>query len=259
MSHEEKTNQRSIQYFSEELSEDTLWDIYSEQRQWKGREIEIVSTNSYTSLEINNRPKVLLDNHSEWISSNLSILTDPQYKVIYYEYVSSQSLTNSLRQDAENGDLTPKSVTQLIETALTTIVVLDERIQKSLELVLADNYRNPCFSKLFIPPKYNGRDLDTPNAEDLCDWFSKLNLDSGLDYLLIHRSIKDKLNFEALVKCLLPKHIVFVSGGGIPPKSNDDQFYLPFSVLNNVIGNPNRMSKWALVQSLKSLRKVFKK
>lgn len=256
--HKYHTNQRSLYIDNEcDISEDLLWGEYIKQKYDETFNVYAGENGLMIDCNIKNK-KIILDNHNTWWKNNSEKIKQKQCGIMYYEYLSTQSFPSwYLRSKIVNENISEKEKAQIIDAALTSVVVLDERIQKRINDKLNDNCsQNPQYSNLFIPPKQNDTDLDNPKTEPIIKELIKMINSDKLDYLLIHRSLcgNKKLNEELLKEKLNPKFIVYVSGGGIPPKLKSDNFYLPFEVLNNCLG-VKYPSKFTLVNILNSLRK----
>ncbi|MCB9231068.1 MAG: hypothetical protein H6581_05375 [Bacteroidia bacterium] len=263
--HEKKMNQRSVHYEtigSKKLSlnENMLWEKYSEKNNWNAYDLQIGSFEKNLTID-NGFRYIILDNHDEWAKEGdnwQKVLQNPN-KILYYEYVSSQSITKSAVCEKIQNNKSSILKQKIFEMAFTDIIVLDERVQKNFgaEKLNHNICQNPKFANLFLPPIDENTDLDMANTDDIILWAKEIpQFRAGfkLNYLIIHRSLvgRHRINVETLKENLCPEITIFVSGGGTPPNLKEGEFYIPFDVLNNCLGsNP---SKFALVNILKSLR-----
>lgn len=269
--HQEKTNQTSV-FLNEiisankiKLEEEKLWELYGNQNELELCNVEIVFKNKEFS-PVENTKYILFDSHNDWLENsnnateNKNLLDSKPSPILYYEFVHGDSPTNELFKSTS---LNTTQRVKILETAFTKVIVLDERIQKNLKDDLkTDNYKNPKYSNLFIPPLEAKTILDKPDNAAIIEWANtnkNFRENRRLNYLIVHRSLigEGKLIIKKLQEELKPEFTIFVSGGGTPPNLSEGEYYLPFDVLNSCIGA--KPCKYALVSVLKSLRKNISK
>lgn len=273
VNHEAETNQRSIFLNSEMASPepnsdiyDYLWGAYAARHDWASQNVDFIYGDKDTVLQMDGEKKyVVFDDHEEWWNAGGKdvVINQPQ-NLLFYESVSSHSPTKKAICERLETPLASRAFQlQVRETVNSTVLLLDERLQKLFfddKRLGRENSKNPIFANVFIPPAENSLDLNSVETGQLVTWateiFEKRNV-KVLDYMLIHRSLlaERKIQLTELSNRLKPKFTVFVSGGGTPPTIKSGDFYLPLEVLNHCFGLPHP-SKFALVDVLKSLRKI---
>lgn len=287
LAHELATNQRSVSFPNDRVSrltEETFWDTYTRQKGWQQGQIEIICQKLDFTLEDCENRYIIFDAHTDWAkrAPNKAALTSGDQRIEYYEPVGSESPTNiaiceKVKQNevGTGGPAESSLRSQILELAFTTVMILDERVQRSrskpansqhdaygLNALSSSHIENPKYSKMFIPPLEDGTNLETLNREEVESWVQEIAAepDFELDYLLIHRSLvgsdMNKISVERLIQIVGECRVVYISGGGVPPLL-DDGYYLPFDVLNNCIGT--YPCKYSLVNVLRSLRKIKRK
>jgi len=219
---------------------------------------------------------LLYDLHGEFINS-------PKYHpgdFAYYEACGSQTPTGYIMRNFTGLSEYEKSrlEIELVEAALTKVLVLDERIQREvLQGVSSVRVNNSSFLEqlrwmnICIPdsdPKTDNVNLNKENfgEEDkhiICNWLSKVLTDERFDFVVIHLGLIERLvtTDSAKIDKFIDEHIlvhddrprvIITSGRGVSANLPERFSFLHYSNIAKYI--IEEKSKFHLVKTLFSAR-----
>lgn len=250
---------------------------------------EGVAGNSYSSSE---DQLVLLDNAIgyEFLPKNISNLNDcfvydyhgkhlPQEVAHYrselgfYQGFSSVDPTGRIVTNVKT--LTPKQQQilrlQLLEAAITTVIIIDERIQRDAIRIHNSQEQRDFFSvltqmRIHLPnPEQQAPDLSNlQKIEEIDIWLNQAMIQYKPDFIVLHLGLLESWlgsDMDTVSKWVegivaswnMPCEIVLISGRGKPHQFPSSVSYQPASTLDEyIVGGPP--SKYHLVQLLFSSR-----
>lgn len=204
--------------------------------------------------------------------------------ILFWEpYKVGEPISSVLDHPPEGEEMNQIVAAQLIEAGCTTVVIMDERVQRaSEEIKLQYGYKGQesefvlrdllSGMSVLIPPK-NGQGLDLekePDLQALEGWLGKQKSErKKIDFWVIHQGIIDRLFrlcarksesmahwLECVAKANAINEVVVCSGRGRPSGLPDDVRFIPLSsVLKWTV---QRKSKYHLCQLLYGSRRVSK-
>lgn len=199
-----------------------------------------------------------------------------QKNVIYYESFNSRSMTSKIieKYRSLHEETAEKKLLrlELIETAMTGVIVVDERLQDALKNKIPE-LRKMC---VYIPNPENlylyKQQFEAGIDKKFEGWLKEVisEADTGIEYLIIHMGIVEKLigsthvdkikEFIEKIEGLFEQEkkwvkIVFTSGRGLPSNLPGYVFYLPFTLLNHYL--ISYQSKYGIVKILQSLQRTI--
>lgn len=212
---------------------------------------------------------LLYDDHREWRETNLKI--SPKHLGFYHAHRSGDPLgvilTNTLSLNHNQVQLVKK---ELLEAAITEIIIIDERIQDEMLRRSNDMGTNffeelSCMNIHLPDPRVGEPDLyDRQLLEKLEEWLKNILLSRKIDFIILHLGILETwvgthmddiskwIDFHITNVDERPE-IVFTTGRGKPHNFPSRHGFQPFdSIEKHIAEGP--ISKYHLVKTLFSSR-----
>jgi len=226
--------------------------------------------NSSSKFSPSRKKFVLYDNHGwvncQWINcqERKNKKRGKQIKdhdnCIYYEKGKiKSSLWSFLRRPLKEDFWVHKLIFNLMETALTKVLIIDERIFNYITESEGTSELKETLKKMNIYILENFS-YAQPSEEDKEKILEEV---SNYDALIIHQGILDKMigekkiQIENFIKCIKQKvpFVIVTSGRGIPPTLPENARFLPISPILSFICTQIPPNKFYLIQSILAARR----
>ena len=246
----------------------------------------ICTNTSFASIKENYQKVIYFDDHTDALNSGYLKLEEKE-ACLYYEpyksYHATTFLIKSIKSSSPSAILRRKRLKfELVESALTKIVVLDERVQNEVyheKEKLHEKFEEYAAMNIFIPiqeespQKDEGLDLSKQYinqskkyTKKLTTWVKKYSNDSPLPFVIIHINLIEKIQNrrdQATVKQFCeyianeidrenPPSIVLTSGRGTPSNRPENIPFVPYSTLARYLYEGESRCKYDLVKILYS-------